>query len=430
MRALILTALVVGLLLAAAGARAETTDAFWYGKDEAGEPTVRLYVFWSTTCPHCRQALPFIRGLDEELSWLEVRPFLLTDRPQNVDLYLLLTRHFGRVAPGVPTFAFCERLEVGYADEATTGVYLREQLLGCWNRLTAGAEAPAEEVALAPVNVPVLGPVDAKALSLPVFTVLIAGLDAFNPCAFFVLMFLLSFVAHARDRKRMAVIGVIFVTTSGIVYFLFITAWLNAFLWAGELRWVTTIAALVAILFAVINIKDFVAFRQGPSLTIPKSAKAGLFARMRSLTATTSWPALLLGAVVLAIAANSYELLCTSGFPMIFSRILTLHGLSTIQYYGYLVLYSVVYVLPLLGLATVFVVTMGSRKLQEAEGRMLKLLSGLMMLGLGSVLLFEPDLLSNPWVAAGLLGASIVLTAAATAIKHVHEATTPPAKRP
>jgi hypothetical protein len=321
-------------------------------------------------------------------------------------------------------------MEVGYADEATTGAYLREQLLDCRNRLTAGAEAPAEEAALAPVHVPVIGPVDAMTLSLPVFTVLIAGLDAFNPCAFFVLMFLLSLVAHARDRKRMAVISVIFVTTSGIVYFLFIAAWLNAFLWAGELRWVTTIAALVAILFAVINIKDFVAFRQGPSLTIPKSAKAGLFARMRSLTVTTSWPALLLGAVVLAIAANSYELLCTSGFPMIFSRILTLHELSTIQYYGYLILYSVVYVLPLLGLATVFVVTMGSRKLQESEGRMLKLLSGLMMLGLGSVLLFEPDLLSNPWVAAGLLGAAIALTAAATSIKHVREAKTPPARRP
>jgi hypothetical protein len=120
---------------------------------------------------------------------------------------------------------------------------------------------------------------------------------------------------------------------------------------------------------------------------------------------------LLAGTVTLALAANAYELLCTAGFPLVFTRILTLSELSTPAYYSYLALYNLVYVLPLLAIVVVFVVTLGARKLKEEEGRMLKLLSGLMMLGLGLVLLFAPERLSQPLTALALILAALVVTA-------------------
>ncbi len=61
----------------------------------------------------------------------------------------------------------------------------------------------------------------------------------------------------------------------------------------------------------------------------------------------------------------------------------------------------------------VFVVTLGARKLSEHEGRVLKLLSGLMMFGLGTVLLVAPDLLSQPLIAIVLMGAALIVTAGA-----------------
>ena len=259
-------------------------------------------------------------------------------------------------------------------------------------------------------ELPFLGRLDPGAVSLPVYTLVIAGLDAFNPCAFFVLLFLLSLLVHARSRARMLFIGGVFVLFSGLIYFLFMAAWLNLFLWLGELRLVTLGAGVLAVLVALVNIKDYFWFRRGPSLSIPDGAKPGLYQRMRGLLRADSLPALTLGTVALAIVANSYELLCTAGFPMIYTRILTLAGLSPLAHYLYLGLYNLIYVLPLLVIVLIFARTLGARKLSEAEGRVLKLVSGLMMLGLGTLLLFAPGALNNPLAALALLGLAMGLT--------------------
>jgi hypothetical protein len=229
-------------------------------------------------------------------------------------------------------------------------------------------------------------------------------------------MFLMSMLAHARKRGRMAVIGAIFVLTSGLLYFAFMAAWLNVFLVIGELRWVTVLAALIALGLAVINIKDYLWFGRGVSASIPETAKPGLYQRMRTLMLADNWPALLVGTVTLAIAANTYELLCTAGFPMLFTRLLTLRELPPSGHYLYLALYNLVYVVPLLGIATLFVITFGSRKLQAHEGRILKLLSGLMMLGLGLALLLRPEWLTDIGSAAAILLTAAVATALIVAL--------------
>ena len=127
---------------------------------------------------------------------------------------------------------------------------------------------------------------------------------------------------------------------------------------------------------------------------------------------------MLVGTVTLALAANSYELLCTAGFPVIYTRLLTLQDLSIPAYYAYLALYNAVYVLPLLFIVLLYVRTLGSRKLSLAEGRILKLVSGLMMLGLGTALLLTPDYLSRPEFAAGMV--LIALLVGVVAWRHEH----------
>ena len=219
-------------------------------------------------------------------------------------------------------------------------------------------------------------------------------------------------MAHQKSRSRMLLIGGVFVLFSALIYFVFMAAWLNVFLLIGELQLITLIAGVVAVVFALINIKDYFWFKQGVSLGIPDEAKPGLFKRMRGLVSADSMPAMVGGTVVLAVAANSYELLCTSGFPMVYTRALTLTDLPTAAFYGYLALYNLIYIIPLLVIVGLFSVRFGSRKLSEREGRVLKLLSGLMMLSLGIALVFAPEALNNPAVAIGLLLMTIVVTAA------------------
>ena len=269
---------------------------------------------------------------------------------------------------------------------------------------------PADQAEI--VELPFVGATNARELSLPVLTLVLAGCDAFNPCAFFVLLSLLSLLIHARNRWRILIIGGVFVLFSGLFYFLFMAAWLNVFFLAGNLQWITVLAGVLAVVIAAINIKDYFYFRRGISLSIPEQAKPGLFERMRHLVDSAGMIPMLAGTLALAVAANSYELLCTAGFPMVFTRVLTLNDLPTASYYGYLALYNVIYIVPLAAIVGVFTVTLGRRKLSEMEGRTLKLLSGVMMLLLGLIIMVAPELLQNVVTAIGILVGALTVTAA------------------
>jgi uncharacterized membrane protein HdeD (DUF308 family) len=240
--------------------------------------------------------------------------------------------------------------------------------------------------------------------------VLIAGMDAFNPCAFFVLLFLLSLLVHQKDRRRMLIIGGVFVAFSGLMYFAFMAAWLGLFRMMGSLPWVTGAAGAMALFIGLVNIKDWFAFKRGFSLSIPESRKADLFQRARRVLNADSLPAMLSATVLLAVAANFYELLCTAGFPMVYTHLLTQHAPDGARHLSYLALYNLVYVLPLLFIVLAFVRTLGARRLSEREGRLLKLFSGLMMLQLGGLLLLAPEKLNNLGLALGMLAGSLVMT--------------------
>ncbi|WP_295581649.1 thioredoxin family protein [uncultured Lamprocystis sp.] len=423
-RVLMVLSLALGLLLASAlTAQAGTASSGpieWVATDAAGQARVPLYVFWSKQCPHCREALPFLAQLRDQEPWIEVRDFEITSSREHTQRYVEMAQALGEDARSVPAFFVCGQMLTGYDNAQGTGARILGLARFCRQAtgaeaaeaaVGAGAAAVAADASPPTIEVPFIGTLDAGSLSLPLFTLVIAGLDAFNPCAFFVLLFLLSLLVHARSRARMLLIGGTFVLFSGLVYFLFMAAWLNLFLVVGGAPVVTTIAGAVALVIGGLNVKDYFWFKQGPSLSIPEGAKPGLFKRMRTLVTADRLGTMLIGTVVLALAANSYELLCTAGFPMVFTRVLTLHDLTPAAHYGYLVFYNLIYILPLLAIVLVFTYTLGTRKLTEQQGRVLKLLSGFMMLGLGLVMLIAPDLLSRPWVGALLLGTALILAA-------------------
>ncbi len=420
-RAVVVLGAVLGLA-AVTGAQAQTPAAqetFWYRSGPGEDVRVKLHFFWSETCPHCARAISFMGPLGRERPWLVIESYEVTASAENRALFAALAAELGEEIRGVPTFFLCGRMIVGFDDAEGVGATLGALADGCRAFLQEELVSPPATGEATPptVDLPLLGAIDAGRMSLPVLTVILGGLDAFNPCAFFVLLFLLSLLVHARSRARMVLVGGIFVLFSGLLYFVFMAAWLNLFLVLEGVRAVTLIAGAVAVALALINIKDFLWFRRGPSLTIPEGAKPGLFDRMRGLISADNLPALLLGTVTLAIAANTYELLCTSGLPLVYTRALTLNELSTSVYYLYLALYNVIYVLPLLAILTVFTVSLGGRKLTRFQGRLLKLLSGVMMLGLGLVLLAAPNLLDNWLTAVALLVVALAVTAGAYALE-------------
>jgi hypothetical protein len=397
------------LPLAVPGTAAPTA---WTTLGADGATQVHLYFFWSQRCPHCLEARPHVEALAGRHPWVVLHSLELSRNPENVERYRAMAAELGQEAHSVPGFLFCGQMHVGWDGEATTGDLLAAlQACRAEPALAAlyarGTLRQADDTTL---HLPLLGDLKATRLSLPVLTVLIAGMDAFNPCAFFVLLFLLSLMVHQRDRRRMLIIGGVFVLFSGLMYFAFMAAWLGLFRIVGGLPWVTAAAGVLAAVMGAVNVKDFFAFKAGVTLSIPESRKADIFRRGREIIAAGSLPAMLAATVLLAMAANFYELLCTAGFPMVYARVLTMQVDSPVWHLAYLALYNVIYVLPLLLIVLAFVRTMGARKLSEREGRLLKLLSGLMMLSLGLLLLVAPERLNDLSVALGLMLAAVMMT--------------------
>jgi len=366
---------------------------------------VTLHYFWSRYCPHCLEAKPFINQLPKTYSWLTLKSYDLVGSKENKQLYLQMADKLQQTANSVPAFVFCDQMIVGYGDAETTGKQLEEKLVACHSQNKIQQQEQADQF-----NIPGFGQLHYQDYSLPVFTLLIASLDAFNPCAFFILFFLLSLIVHQKSRVRMLVIGCTFVLCSGLMYFLFMSAWLNLFLITEQLLLITTIAGIVALVFGLINIKDYFFFKQGVSLSLSDSARSKIFSRIRLLTQQGSWPTMIAATIILAVAANSYELLCTAGLPMVYTRVLTLNNLSNAQYYLYLAFYNVIYIIPLLIIVILFTVTLGRKKISEQEGRILKLLSGSMMIGLGAILSLNPDLLNNMAVSVSVVLGAVLIT--------------------
>jgi len=364
------------------------------------EAEIQAYFFYGEGCPHCAKAEPFLKEIEQQHPTLRLHRLETWHNPENARFFVSLSKACGSQVMGVPTLFVGDRVFIGW-DEKRIAPKIKEAIEQC-ERLECSDPAlkmtckePAYERLLAEdaiVELPFFGKVDTRTIPLPLFTIFVGLLDGFNPCAMWVLTFLLTLIIYARSRRKILLIGAVFVFASGFVYFVFMAAWLNFFLLIGYVDVTRIMISIVAIVFGLINIKDFFFFKKGVSLSIPEKYKPSLYRKMRELLKEQKLPATIAGTAFLATFANVIELLCTAGFPAIYTRVLTLNQLEKAQYYAYLALYNLVYVIPLAVIVAVFAWTMGGRKFSEKEGRILKLIGGVLMAALGIVLLVKPEL--------------------------------------
>jgi hypothetical protein len=241
------------------------------------------------------------------------------------------------------------------------------------------------------ITVPWLGRIRVADLGLPAFTLTIGLIDGFNPCAMWVLLFLLSILVNLHDRGKILAVAGTFVVISGLAYLAFMAAWLNVFLLIGYMRPAQITLGILAVIIGVIHVKDFFAFKWGVSLSIPESAKPGIYARVREIVMAKYLLAAVCGAMVLAILVNAVELLCSAGLPAMYTQILTLRNLPWWENYLFLILYILAYMFDDLIMVGIVVITLTKTKLQETGGRWLKLISGSVILLLGMLMVFKPE---------------------------------------
>lgn len=241
------------------------------------------------------------------------------------------------------------------------------------------------------VHLPFIGDIRPADYSLPTLAVLLGLADGFNPCAMWALVYLLSLVVSVGDRSRVWLLVGSFVLASGVLYFLFMTAWLNVFLLMGYLRPVTIAIGVGALAVGVLDLRSFLRSKGGSACPVGNAAfKQRTMGRMERLVAAPMTVATFLGIIALAFVVNTIEFACSAALPAIFTHALTLHPMPWPSYYGYILLYDFFFMLDDL---IIFALAAFAMQTTIASGydRYGKLVGGLVLVVLGAAMLFAPE---------------------------------------
>ncbi len=230
-------------------------------------------------------------------------------------------------------------------------------------------------------------------LPLPLLSVVIGFLDGFNPCAMWTLLFLITLLLGMKDKKRMWILGITFIVASAFVYFLFLSAWLNFFLVLGFVFWIRIAIGLVAIGAGIYNLREYYLNKNAVCKVTQGEKRKKTFDKLKGITQEKRFLLAFFGIILLAFAVNLVELVCSAGLPAVYTQILSLNALPTWQYYLYILIYIFFFMLDDLFIFAIAMVTLHTVGIQTKYARFSQLIGGILMLIIGILLLFKPELL-------------------------------------
>lgn len=370
---------------------------------------VEVQVFWRIGCPHCEKARTFLQSAAARDPGLRLHEYEINAEPQNLRAFARAVEHFAIANPAVPLVIVGAQHWVGYDDDATTGAAILAAANACRaaSCVDVGAALFADtdppRVARVPaqplpktVRLPLVGEVEIATLSLPVLTVLLAAIDGFNPCAMWTLLFLMGLLVGLPDRVRMWTLGAAFIAASAAVYYLFLAAWLNLLLFIGMMLWIRIAVALVALAGGAYYLREFFVNPEALCRVTGGGSRQQVLARLRSFALERRFWLALGGIVLLAVAVNLVEFICSAGIPAVYVQVLTLSELPVWQYHAYLLLYILVFMLDDLLIFVIAMKTLQVTGLSGAYARWSHLIGGGVLLLIGVLLLFKPE-----WLAFG-----------------------------
>ena len=361
---------------------------------------VRAWLFWHEGCPHCAGARAALAGIAEAEPDLVLTEVELGESPDGDALFDWASVQFGNATSAVPFFIVGEAATVGFSDGLGTPDTYRAMIAdcrasGCADLLSTRAPVRVPGmVAAGEVTLPLIGTVTLAGLSLPVLTVVLAAVDGFNPCAMWVLAILIGFLLGVQDRWRMWLLGLVFLGTTGVMYFAIMAAWLNVVLWIGALAWLRLAVGAAALAAGAWYLKSWWTDPVGVCKVTSPGRRRSITDRFRAAVAQPSLLLAALGIAALAVGVNLIELVCSAGIPAVYTQALAMHDLPAAEHYAYLLLYLAVFLLDDAAILVTALVTLRFVASAGAWTRLSHHVGGVVLLVLGAVMIFRPDLLA------------------------------------
>ena len=348
-----------------------------------------VHFFYVDGCSSCEKQKPFNEELAARYPSISLYYHNALDEAALLRK-MLDDRGIDRTPP-VPVTIFENQVFMDWDSEEITGTAIESALQQC---LAGECPPPTGEEPSSGIDIPVFGRIVFADYSLAALAVILGLVDGFNPCAMWVLVYLISLVATLKDRRRIWLIVGSFVLASGVLYFLLMTAWLNLFLLIGFLRPVTIVIGLVALGGGIWQIRELIKARGEVVCEVTgEESRAKTMARMKKIVSSPITFATILGIIALAFVVNSIEFVCSAAIPMVFTQVLALSNLSTFQYYGHILLYVIFFMLDNLIIFGSAAVALTS-SLGVRYAKYSRPVGAAILIILGVLLLFAPRLLA------------------------------------
>ena len=373
---------------------------------EKKSETVTIYFFHSDTCSHCKAEKKFLESIKKDYPNLVIRSYEVSSST-NYDYMKIAKDRIGSTSTGVPFTVIGDEFFNGYM--ASIGSRMKATLDSYYNDNTEvetpALEEPKEEIDEEPkleekeetkkeenteYDIPLLGKIDAKEASIPLIAIILGFIDGFNPCALWILLFLINMLFNMKNRKKMWLLGTTFLVTSAFVYFLAMLG-LSVVLSFAAITWVRRIIALVAIIGGVLNLRSYLTAKEDGCHVVDEKKRKKYFTKIKALTAEQNLLIALIGIIALAASVNLVELACSAGFPTIFITILELNNIDGLIKIGYILIYILFFLIDDLAIFIIAMLTLKISGVTTKYSKLAHLVGGIIMIIIGLLLIFKPE---------------------------------------
>lgn len=348
---------------------------------EAKEGKINLYLFYGKECPHCEEERKWLKTIKENYKdYLNLYYFEVWHNEDNKEIMNKVKNQFNIREEGVPLTIIGNDYYVGYSESIGSMIE---------NKIKEYIELDNDQNE---VKIPLLGNINIKNISLPLVAIILGFIDGFNPCAMWILLFLINMLFGLKDKKKQWILGLTFLIVSGLVYFLSMLG-INFLLGVATINWLKIAIAIFIIIAGIINFRKYFKIRneEAGCSVIDNKKRKKLMTRIRKIMASNSFILSLLGIILLAVSVNLIELACSLGFPLIFAEMLEINDINGFLKILYLIIYITFYMVDDILVFGLSMITLEATGITNKYNKLCTLISAIIMIIMGLLLIFKPD---------------------------------------
>lgn len=367
---------------------------------------LNIYLFYGDKCPHCAELEKFLEQYLDDNKNVILNKYEVWSNKENQEKYKEVQKILNDYSNGVPYLIIGNNVITGYDSEITperikntityysnfdykdkVGIYL-----GTTTEEEENLKEDGKKYEDTDVNIPILGKKKSKEVPILLSTILIGLVDGFNPCAMWILIFLISMLLGMKNVKRKWALGITFLLSSALVYFLFLISWLNLAVFLNNIILIRMGISIIAVFFGILTILKFFFVKEDDGCeVVDKSGRKKIINSIKKIIKEKSFILALFGIVVLAASVNVIELLCSLGLPVMFTQILTINEVSKTAQIIYSLIYVFFFLIDDIVIFTIAMKTLEIKAISNKFGKYSHLIGGIIMLIIGFLMIYKPE---------------------------------------